>query len=203
LSSAAIQQWHHTSIVCNGCNRVGKAGTRGYYGMVSRSYVDALFYSCFRCLTQYELIVSVANAALNINTILATQFLQFTNAAACNTDDADDDGSNNCPNDTVDINGVNGYLASGGPTKFANYTYMLLGINIASTLIFTMFLPKQKEECHEWRKKGEAMGQSRVVGYISVFMATSVIAYGILASIMLLNVNTSCIPAFGGDGCSN
>jgi hypothetical protein len=158
--------------------------------------------SVLLCL-QYELIVSAANAAININTILATQFLQFTKASACDTDDYDDDGSNNCPDNTVDINGVNGYEASDGPNKFAEYTYMLLAINIAGTILFTQFLPKQKDECHEWRKKGEMMGQSRLMGYISVCFASCIIAYGILASIMLIDVKTSCIPAFGGDGCDD
>ena len=144
---------------------------------------------------QYELIISVANAALNINSILATQFLQFTDATACA---ANDDAS--CTN-SVDIRSPTGFSNTDGPNRFANYTYMIIGINIAGTLIFTFFLPRSKEECHDWRKQGEMKGSSHIFGYASVVISSAIVIYGILCSGFLLSPETSCIPVFGGDGC--
>ena len=75
----------------------------------------------------------------------------------------------------MDVSGVSNYQATDGPTKFANYTYLILAVNIAATLIFTRFLPSQKAECHEWRKQGEESGTSRYIGYASIFIAVTVI----------------------------
>jgi hypothetical protein len=141
------------------------------------------------------MVVSVANAALTLNTIVATQLLQVTNAAVCDSEP--------CPADSVDVTSVEAYISSGGPGKFERYTYLVLGINLIGLLIFTMFLPRQKEECHEWRIRGELAGNSRLVGYLSIALATASISYGILCSVMLVNVNTSCLKAFGGSGCSS
>lgn len=154
--------------------------------------LDNLFISVF----QYELVVSCGNAGITLNSIIATQLLQVTKAAAC---DSTDDSS--CASNTVDISSVSNYLDSDGPTRFTKYTLLILAINVVGILFFTRFLPRQKEECHEWRKIGELRGQSSLVGWASLTIAIVVIAYGILASVMLLNTATSCIPAFGGTGC--
>lgn len=145
--------------------------------------------------TTYELIVSAANAGSTLNTIIATQFLQFTNAAACDTQP--------CPDNTVDLTDHDTYESSNGPRKFQNYTFLILAINLVGMLIFTPFLPKQKEQCHEWRIRGEKSGHSRMIGYASLILATATISYGILCSVMLVNDKTSCLKAFGGAGCSN
>lgn len=139
------------------------------------------------------MVVSVANAALTLNTIVATQFLQLTNAAVCNQQP--------CPSNSVDVTSAEAFNASDGPSKFSNYTYLVLGVNVAGLLIFTPFLPRQKEECHEWRIRGELSGNSTSVGYASVFLTTAVITYGILCSLLLINENTSCLQLIGGTGC--
>ena len=130
-----------------------------------------------------------------MNTIVGTQLLPIVNAAACSSD--------NCPSNTVDVNDADSYNNSDGPNKFQNYTFMILGINLVGMILFTPFLPKQKEECHEWRKRGEAAGYPKLVGYASFTLATCTILYGIIATVMLVNPNTACLQAIGGSGCNN
>jgi hypothetical protein len=139
-------------------------------------------------------VVSVANSALALNTIVGTQLMQVVGAAVCN----DPTG---CPSNTVDVTSIANFEASDGPAKFANYTYLVLGINVLGLILFTQFLPRQKEECNEWRIKGEMSGHNRLIGYASILVATVSITYGILASIMLVNEKTSCLQVFGGSGC--
>ena len=117
--------------------------------------------------TTYEIVVSVANAAGTLNTIVATQLLEAVDSAVCNNKDY-------CPPGTVNLIGM---------------------------VLFTKFLPKQKAQCHEWRKKGEDAGNSFLYGVASTAIAVLCITYGILCSIMLVNPKTACMKAFGGSGC--
>eukprot|EP00981_Chlorochromonas_danica_P001508 scaffold326_cov169-Ochromonas_danica.AAC.9 len=145
--------------------------------------------------TTYELIVTVGNAALTLNGVISTQLLTPMDAVSC------DDDTNGCSSNSVDITSKDAYFDSDGPTKFTNYTLLLLGISVGASFIFVPFLPASKEECKEWKEKGERLGASDTRGYIALVLAILVVGYGLAAAVLLINVDTSCQPAVGGDGC--
>jgi hypothetical protein len=119
--------------------------------------------------TTYELIITVGNAALTVNGIVSTQLLFPTNSVGCSDDDS------NCPSDTVVLNSKTSYDNSNGPARFTTYTLILVAIAIVATFVFTPFLPKSKEECHEWRKLGEEKGNSKTRGYFTLALATGTV----------------------------
>lgn len=150
----------------------------------------------------YELIVSVANCALNLSTIVATQLLTPLSATSCDTNYIDDDGT--CTSSQVNLNSKETYRDTDGPKKFTQYQLVIMAINVVCVFIFTQFLPKQKAQCHEWRMLGESGKywlSSTTVGYISSAIAVTVVLYQVIAAVILLNPATACLPAFGGSGC--
>lgn len=76
-----------------------------------------------------------------------------------------------------------------------------MGIALAANFTFTQFLPRQKDQCEEWKRKGEAIGKSRPRAYFFIVFVFVVVSYGIMASVLLLDTNTSCLKLFGGAGC--
>lgn len=175
--------------------------------------------------TTYELIVTVGNAALTLNGIIATQLLTPMKAVGC------DDDTGNCSPNTVDVTGKSGFDSTDGPNRFTNYTLVLTAISLTACYLFTRFLPASKEECHLWRLKGEEQGDSVIRGRLAFGMAVlivgvsvldfpiflpydrscanflflrvllCVVQYGVIAAILLLDVDTACQPAIGGSGC--
>lgn len=119
--------------------------------------------------TTYELIITVGNAAILLNGVLSTQLLTPMKAAGC------DDDSGNCGADTVVVTSKQSFNDSDGPARYTNYTLLLTGISILGAIIFTPFLPKSKEECHEWRDLGEKLGTSLMRGKLSMGLAVVVI----------------------------
>jgi hypothetical protein len=115
--------------------------------------------------TTLEFILTAANAAMTVNGIISTQLLTPMDAVGC------DDDSGNCPSNTVVVTDQTSYNNSDGPNRFTNYTLVLVAIAIAGALIFTPFLPASKEECYEWKKKGEEVGTSKTRGYINLVIA--------------------------------
>jgi hypothetical protein len=87
-----------------------------------------------------------------------------------------DDDNGNCPSNTVVVTDKDSFDHSNGPVRFTNYTLLLTGIAIAASLIAVPFLPSSKEECHEWKMKGEALGTSKVRGYLSLGIAVIMIS---------------------------
>jgi len=143
----------------------------------------------------YELVISTGNAAGTVSGIISTQLLTPFNAIGCSVPP--------CPSNTVAIYPSpddQAYFDSKGPQRFAEYTYTVLTINIVACLIFTRFLPVQKYMCAEWKKQGEESGFNRPSGYASLVIAIVIIFYGILATFMIMDPNTSCLRAFGGTG---
>jgi len=147
--------------------------------------------------TTYELIVSVGNAAQLVNGVVSTQLLVLFNGVACN----DDDSPDGCSSQTVDTTTPDTFKDSGGPWKFTKYTLVLQGISMLVVLVFTHFLPRSKQECHDWKKQGDLLGTSDLRGKITLAMVVITLGYGISAAILLLNVDTSCLPEVGGSGC--
>lgn len=107
-----------------------------------------------------------------MNNIIATQLLSAVKAAAC----SNDDGAQ-CSDHQVDVAGSAAFNSSDGPRKFAEYTLLVLLINVLGTLLFTPFLPRQKDQCVEWRRRGEEAGDSARVGCASITIATVIIGY--------------------------
>jgi hypothetical protein len=134
--------------------------------------------------TALELIVTVANAALFVNGIIATQLLIPTDSRACDNYNDDDGGasavSETCPSNTVDLASYSTFKASNGPEKYRNYCLVLTGITIFSTIVFTRFLPKSKEECYLWKKVGEEHGHNRKRGYFTVFLTCLIIGVSLV-----------------------
>ena len=147
--------------------------------------------------TTYELIVTVGNAAQLVNGVVSTQLLVLFHGVACN----DDDSPEGCDSSTVDTTSRDTFNDSGGPWKFTKYTMVLQSISILVVLVFTRFLPRSKQECHDWKKEGDLLGTSDLRGKITLAMVVVTLGYGISAAILLLNVNTSCLAEVGGSGC--
>ena len=144
--------------------------------------------------TTYELLITVANAALTFSGIVATQLLFPLNAVDCTEEP--------CPSDSVDISdGDQGYEDTDGPQKYTNYCLCLFSITVVTTLIFTPLLPDNKEQCLEWRDAGERAGLSKTIGYISLTISVIMVLYGFIAGVLLLDSSTSCLAIVGGTGC--
>jgi hypothetical protein len=120
--------------------------------------------------TTFELIVTVGNAAQTLNGILSTQLLTPMDSVGC------DDDNGNCPSNTVVVTDKDSFDHSNGPERFTNYTLLLTGIAIVASLCAVPFLPSSKEECHEWKMKGEALGTSKARGYLSLGIAVIMIS---------------------------
>eukprot|EP00605_Chrysophyceae_sp_TOSAG23-4_P000109 GSChrysophyteH1.ASY1.ANO1.119.1 assembled CDS len=154
--------------------------------------------------TTYEMIVSTANSASLISYILSTQLLSASGSDTCSA-------ASGCSAGQVDLTDRATYRATDGPKKFSEYTGIVYAVNIISMLCFTRFLPTQKKQCAEWKAEGNTFADSpnrfvayftpERVGYASAALASIVILYNVVASVMLLNPKTSCLPAFGGSGC--
>jgi len=146
--------------------------------------------------TTYELVITVANAAKTLCSVIGTQLLSPMGASDCSEPD-----TNDCSDDSVDTYSTDTYLDSGGPIRYSNYSLLVISIMVASAFAFTPFLPSGIEECDAWSKKGDLMGTSVTRGKLTLVMAIIIMGYGISASILLLDSQTSCQPAVGGSGC--
>ena len=151
----------------------------------------------------YELIVSVANSALVVNVVVATQLLTPLDAVSCTEGGADDDGT--CARDQVNTYSKSAYDDSHGPRRFTVYTLVVLAISLVSMLFFTPFLPRTKAECAEWKERGEQgnfVFSRRTTGLLSSLIAFVMVVYSIVSSVAYIIPSTACMPAFGGSGCS-
>jgi len=144
--------------------------------------------------TTFELLVTVGNAALLVNGVISTQLLTPLNAVSC-----DDDGG--CGSNTVSTTSQQSFNDSDGPWRYTQYTLILNSISVATCFIFTPFLPKSKEQCHEWKLIGEQAGESNTRARIGLALCIVTILYGVVAAVLLLNTSTACLPEVGGAGC--
>ena len=76
-----------------------------------------------------------------------------------------------------------------------------VGIALVANFVFTQFLPRQKDHCAEWKRRGEELGNSKLRAYLCIGAVFVIVSYGIMASVLLLDTNTSCLKLFGGAGC--
>ena len=116
--------------------------------------------------TTYELLVTVGNAAILVNGIIATQLLTAFNGIACGSDD----DAAECSSNTVDTSCRQAFDNSQGPKRFTHYTLVLNSISIGAVLLVVTFLPRNKEDCHEWKEVGEKLGTSERRGLITLAM---------------------------------
>jgi hypothetical protein len=116
--------------------------------------------------TTYELLVTVGNSALLVNGIVGTQLLSAFKGQACENDDAD------CGSNTINTSSRQAFDDSHGPERFRDYTLVLCTVSVVAVTAFVGFLPKSKEECHEWKAEGERLGRSELRGYITLAMVT-------------------------------
>jgi hypothetical protein len=98
----------------------------------------------------FEVILSTANSALTINSLLATQLLAALGIGTCVharrtlcRDPA-----------AVNMGTKQTFQDSGGPRKFSTYTLVVFGLNMLGMWLFVRFLPGSKAECHERRGGG-------------------------------------------------
>lgn len=149
----------------------------------------------------YELIVSVANSALTVCVIVATQLLTPFDALTC-SEGGDDDGV--CKGNQVNTYSFSTYRHTDGPQKFTTYSLFVLGISLASLFVFTPFLPRTKQECAEWKELGESGRfwlSPTATGALSAAIAVILVGYVTVASVAILDPDTSCMEVFGGSGC--
>lgn len=144
--------------------------------------------------TTYELIITVGNACGTLGSIVATQLLLPLDCLGCFEEPCD--GAT-----TVDISSKDTFFATDGPSRFTRYCIVITVISVSSTFFFIYFLPRSKEMCHEWKKKGEKMGANFLRGCISLILSVVIIVYGFTVAILLLDPASSCLPAVGGTGC--
>ena len=141
--------------------------------------------------------ISIANSASSLSTILATQLLDPLKSVVCK--------GASCTADQVNVTNTASYFASDGPGRFTEYSLVILGINLVSLLFFTNFLPRQKYECHEWKAKGERgemwLGAT-ATGIFSSTLACTVIGYYLMSTAAFLIPSLSCLAIFGGEGCT-
>jgi hypothetical protein len=138
--------------------------------------------------TTFELVATVGNAALLVNSIVSTQLLAAFKGVACDTDDDDgdgdyddgDDGDASCSSGTVDTSDKASFDASHGPWRFTQYTIALQAVSLAALCLFTQFLPKSKQQCRDWKVLGEALGTSELRGRAALCM--------VVATLLVLNV---------------
>jgi hypothetical protein len=115
--------------------------------------------------TTFELVVTIANTASTIASIIAVQLLTPFKASGCS-----DDGG--CPSNTVDTTSQEAFVDSNGPWRFTMYCIMLSVVGIVAAFVFTPFLPKDKAQCQEWKLLGEQSGEARgrARGYITLII---------------------------------
>jgi len=148
--------------------------------------------------TTYELVVTVGNAACALSGIFATQLLGPMSVVGCTA--SDDDAGEGCAANSVNLHSATSFENSGGPVRFTKYCLVLCGVAVAAAFFFTPFLPRDKEQCHEWKRLGEQR-PSAIRPYVTFFLAATVVLYGLVASVLLLNSSTSCLEIVGGEGC--
>ena len=131
--------------------------------------------------TSYELLVTCGNSAGFVNGIVSTQLLTPTNTVSCSNDDG-------CGADTVCTTDEQCFRDSDGPWRYTQYCLIISGIGIGACILFTPFLPKSKEQCHEWRELGEKAGESVTRAKVALFMVVVVIS---------VSMRTLLLPYFG------
>jgi len=147
--------------------------------------------------TTYELIVTVGNACLTVSTIVGTQLLVPVNAIGCQLVDY-----TQCSADSVNIKSIPGFVATDGPSRYTDYTWLIFGVNIVNASIWVWFLPRSIAHCAEWKAEGIAKGNSQIRGFIAMGMCLVMVAYGFICALLLLDPKTSCLKLVGGMGCS-
>jgi hypothetical protein len=153
--------------------------------------------------TTYEILMSLANSVATIKGILSTQLLFAVDANGCvgSSSGSSSGSETTCPPNTVDLSSVEAYENTNGPEKFSNYTFLIIGISLVFCFLFTQYLPKSKEECIEWKNKGNEIGKSNLRAKFILIIFTILILYGIIGAILLLNSTTACLQFVGGNGC--
>ena len=168
--------------------------------------------------TTYELIISCANSAGSIGAIIATQLLSPMRANTCSNP------SGTCPHGEVNLSSPGAYVRTNGPDRFMAYSLLIFVINLLGIFAFTRFLPRQKDQCAEWKNQdyysakvaaekdtsiwsalsrlNDVFVSSRArVGYTAIAVSSTIILYEVVTAVALLNPNWSCNVAFGGPGC--
>ncbi|KAF1326270.1 Transmembrane protein, partial [Globisporangium splendens] len=78
------------------------------------------------------------------------------------------------------------------------YAYLIAyGFNLFS-VVFVMWLPRQKKEAQELKKNG---GRNKWMGIFTIFYITFSLAWTIMTNILSLFDSTKCLRIAGGNGC--
>ena len=120
--------------------------------------------------SSYELLVTCGNSATFLNGIVSTQLLTPTNTASCSSDSGGCGASSVCTTDEQCFDD------SDGPWRYTQYCLIISGISVGACLLFTPFLPKSKEQCHEWRVIGEQAGESVTRARVALLIVIVVIS---------------------------
>jgi hypothetical protein len=99
------------------------------------------------------------------------------------------------------VSSRDGYFATDGPNRYTKYSLVVFGLSAVNASIWVWFLPRNIEQCKEWKAEGERKGASFGIGVASLVLSCSMVLYGFIVAFLLLDPATSCMKIVGGDGC--
>lgn len=134
--------------------------------------------------TTFEFIISVNNAALALNFDLQNIFTPIFELGDINL------RSYSAANDSM-RNEFN--------SRMAEATWLTMGINVGSVLIFMWLLPPDIATCKAWLK--DEQWRKLSIGLITVGIATFCFIFSVADAFLALFPSTSCLMIAGGDGC--
>lgn len=145
--------------------------------------------------TTFELLMTLANASQGLSLLASVSMLYITNSNVCTSSDA------TCDADNVDLRSEAAYETSSGPSRFSQYTILLGLLSVATVSLAVQFFPGSREECNQWSAAGKIFKHRRFVGRLTLTICILTLTYVVVASVLLLDSNTSCLRQLGGSGC--
>lgn len=79
----------------------------------------------------------------------------------------------------------------------AKATYFTIIVNAVAALTFCWFLPKGKQQCHEWN----ALWKRPMTGIFNLSLGWIVLLFSLTLSLLSSIPSTCCLKIAGGDGC--
>jgi hypothetical protein len=79
-----------------------------------------------------------------------------------------------------------------------SYAYLVAYAFKLFSLVFLVWLPRQKKECHERKAHG---GSSKLFGIITIAYLVFAFCWSLMTNVMTFSSKTSCLKIAGGDGC--
>jgi hypothetical protein len=82
-------------------------------------------------------------------------------------------------------------------SRMASATYFTIAVNASAALVFCWFLPKGKQQCHEWLAKW----RRPATGVFNLSVGWVVLLFSLTISMLSAIPSTCCLKIAGGKGC--